>query len=118
MKLKMKKSSGNVYRDIGFSVQEAENLRIRGVLMMEIERYINRRGLSQAAAAKYFGMKQPEISHLVNGHIDRFSIDKLVNMASQIGKEIDVKINPAKTALSARPANPARKARPARATAT
>lgn len=96
MKPRVTKSSGNVYVDLGLDPQEAENRRVRAVLMMEIERYINQHRMKQAEAAKYFGVKQPEISHLLNRNIDRFSIDKLVNMVSQIGKEIQIKIQPAK----------------------
>lgn len=106
MKVKVTKSSGNVYLDLGFGPQEAENRRLRGVLIMEIERYIKRRRLKQADAAKYFGVNQPEISNLLHGQIDKFSIDKLVNMASKIGTEIR---------LTIKPVEPARKARSARA---
>ncbi len=103
--MRMKRSSGNVFADTGFDAKRAENLRIRGVLMMEIERYISRRGLTQAAAAKYFGVNQPEISNLLHGHIEKFSLDKLVNMATQIGKAIDIKIKPARPGSKARPAS-------------
>jgi predicted XRE-type DNA-binding protein len=120
MKPKVTKSSGNVYADLGFEAEEAENRRIRGVLMMEIERYIKRSGLKQAQAAAYFGVRQPEISHLLNRNIDRFSIDKLVNMASQIGKQINLKIKPAQAlkdrqkATKARPSESSRKVHSAR----
>jgi predicted XRE-type DNA-binding protein len=35
-------------------------------------------------------MNQPRISNLMNGDIDRFAIDKLVQMLSQAGMEVRI----------------------------
>jgi predicted XRE-type DNA-binding protein len=96
--MKVTRSSGNVFDDLGFGRQEAENLRIRAALMMEIDKYIRRTGLTQTAAAKRFGVSQPRISDLMRGRIDVFSIDTLVNMLAYIGKKVDLKIRPVKAA--------------------
>ncbi len=96
--MKVTRSSGNVFDDLGFGRQEAENLRIRAALMMEIDKYIRRTGLTQTAAAKRFGVSQPRISDLMRGRIDVFSIDTLVNMLAHIGKKVDLKIRPVKAA--------------------
>ena len=65
-----KKSSGNVFEDLGFPPEEAENLRIRSSLMIEISKLIEARGLTQTAAAKLFGVSQPRVSDLVRGKIE------------------------------------------------
>lgn len=85
-------SSGNIFLDLGFPPEEAANLLLRSSLAVEIERYITARGLRQREAADIFGVTQPEISYLVSGKIERFSIDKLVNMLARIGKNVKVKI--------------------------
>jgi predicted XRE-type DNA-binding protein len=75
---------------------EAENLRIRAALMADLAAYIDQAGLTQAQAARRFGVTQPRISDLVRGKIDLFSIDTLVNMLSAAGLHLDVVVRPAK----------------------
>jgi predicted XRE-type DNA-binding protein len=79
-----------VFRDLGFSKEEAENLRIRSELMARLTRLIEQRGLTQADAAKLFGVSQPRVSDLVRGKIDLFSIDMLVVMLSKAGLRVTV----------------------------
>lgn len=88
--MKTTKSSGNVFEDLGFDPQTAQNLRIRASLMIAVEQYIRREGLTQAQAARHLGVTQPRISDLVRGKVDRFSIDTLVNMLSRAGIEVSV----------------------------
>ena len=88
MAVRIRKSTGNVFRDLGFGVEEAENLRIRTDLMIQLTKLIEARGLTQAAAAKLLGVTQPRISDLVRGKIDRFSIDTLVEMLGHTGARI------------------------------
>ena len=88
MKTKFRKSSGNVFKDLGFSPEEAEHLRVRSKLMIELSGIIEDRGLTQAKAAKLFGVSQPRISDLVRGKIERFSIDTLVEMLGHAGVDV------------------------------
>jgi predicted XRE-type DNA-binding protein len=85
---KLRRSSGNVFRDLGFSKEESENLRIRSELMARLVRLIEDRDLTQAEAAKIFGVTQPRVSDLVRGRIDVFSIDALVVMLSKAGLQV------------------------------
>jgi predicted XRE-type DNA-binding protein len=95
-RLKMTRSSGNVFEDVGFDKETAENLRIRSALMIEIEQYIRRRRLTQAQAAKLFGVSQPRVSDLVRGKIGLFTIDMLVNMLTRAGRRVVVQTTRAK----------------------
>jgi len=85
---KLRRSSGNVFRDLGFSREEAENQRIRSELMVRLARLIEDRGLTQAEAAKMLGVSQPRVSDLVRGKIDLFSIDMLVLMLAKAGLRV------------------------------
>jgi predicted XRE-type DNA-binding protein len=87
---KLRRSSGNVFRDLGFSNEESENLRIRSELIARLARLMEERGLTQAEAAKLFGVSQPRVSDLVRGKIDVFSIDALVVMLSKAGLQVTV----------------------------
>jgi predicted XRE-type DNA-binding protein len=90
MASKMRRSSGNVFRDLGFPVGEAENLRVRADLMMALSRLIKARGLTQAAAARLFGVSQPRVSDLVRGKIGRFSVDTLIAMLGNAGVHVEI----------------------------
>ena len=82
----------NAFEAVGFTPIEAEHLRIRADLMIEVERLIAERGLTQAAAAKLLHVTQPRISDLMRGKIERFSIDSLVEMLSRAGADVTVKV--------------------------
>ena len=90
VKIKVTRSSGNVFKDLGFSDEEAEYLRIRSTLMIHLRRLIEARGMTQARAARAFGVSQPRISDLVRGKIDLFSIDTLVNMLAKAGVRVTI----------------------------
>jgi|SRR3990172_6273198 len=90
MSRRLRRSSGNVFRDLGFPPEEAENLRIRSDLMARLCRVIEEEDLTQARAARLFGVTQPRVSDLVRGKIDLFSIDTLVNMLAKAGVRVRV----------------------------
>lgn len=94
MKKKSQHSSGNVFRDLGFSAEEAANLRIRADLMVRLKKLIEARGLTQAGAAELFGVSQPRVSDLLRGKIDLFSIDTLVNMLGRAGVAVSLVVRP------------------------
>ena len=85
MTVRMQRSSGNVFADLGFPPEEAAHLLIRADLMIDINRLIKKRGLTQKAAAKVLGVTQPRVSALVRGRIELFSIDTLVEMLVRLG---------------------------------
>ena len=94
MATRVRRSSGNVFRDLGFPRQEAEHLKIRADLMIRLTRLIEARRLTQAQAARLFGVTQPRISDLVRGKIDRFSVDSLIEMLGHAGARITVVVKP------------------------
>ena len=84
-KVKLTRSSGNVFRDLGFSGDEAEYLKVRAELMLNLQKVITARGLKQAEAAELLGVTQPRVSDLMRGRIDLFSIDTLIDMLARLG---------------------------------
>lgn len=50
----------------------AANMRVRAELMVEIERYVRGKELSQSDAAKKLGVTQPRLNDLLRGKIDKF----------------------------------------------
>jgi predicted XRE-type DNA-binding protein len=74
---------------------EAENMKLRSSLMIALKEHIAAAGLSQADAAKLFGVTQPRISDLVRGKINLFGLDALVNMAAAAGMKIELRLQKA-----------------------
>lgn len=93
--MKVKPSSGNVFRDLGFGPKEAEILRLRAELMVELKRLIQLRKLTQSSAARLFGVTQPRVSDLIRGRIDLFSIEALVNMLAKAGRRVELRFSTA-----------------------
>ena len=92
-KLKVVRGSGNVFADIGFGAEEAENLLLRAQLMSRVSDMA--RGVSQREAAKKFGVSQPRLNDLMRGKIEKFSLDALVNMLAHAGMRVELKIRKA-----------------------
>lgn len=88
MAVKIRRSTGNVFEDLGFAPEEAENLRLRADLMIELTKLIKDRELTQAQAAKLFRVSQPRVSDLVRGKLQRFSIDTLITMLGHAGVRV------------------------------
>ena len=96
MKVKLTPSSGNVFRDLGFSPEEAEHLKVRSDLMISVQKAIAAQRLKQAEAAKLLGVTQPRVSDLMRGRIDLFSIDTLIDMLGRLGIRAKVVLQPSR----------------------
>jgi len=94
MTTKIRRSTGNVFRDLGFDAAESENLRLRSDLVIVLSKLITARRLTQAKAAAMFGVSQPRISDLMRGRIDRFSVDTLVAMLGSAGLRVRLVVKP------------------------
>ena len=83
----------SVWDAIEDTPEEAENMKLRSVLMSALKSHLNRTQMSQAQAAKLFGVTQPRISDLMRGKINLFGLDALVNMATAAGLHIDMRVH-------------------------
>jgi len=99
MKVKVTRSSGNVFRDLGFPREEAEHLLVRSDLMIQLQKLIASRGLRQAEAAKILRVTQPRVSDLLRGRIDLFSTDALIDMLARLGVRVRLVLKPSPRAL-------------------
>ncbi len=94
-RLKLTRGSGNVFLDVGFAKGEAENLKLRALLMMRAEDFYRRSGMTQAEGAKLLGVTQPRLNALLKGKIGLFSLDALVNMLASAGMSVEMKVKKA-----------------------
>lgn len=101
MKLKVTRSSGNVFRDLGFPAEEAEHLLVRSDLMIKIQKLIVARRLKQTELAKILRVTQPRVSDLLRGRIDLFSTDALIDMLARMGVRVRLVLKPSRRGLKA-----------------
>jgi predicted XRE-type DNA-binding protein len=91
----VRRSRGNLFKDLGFPAHEAQHLLVRSHLMVRLEHEIASRGLTQAAAAKRLGVSQPRVSNLRRGRIELFSSDALIDMLARLGVRVRLVAPPA-----------------------
>lgn len=82
----------SVWDAIEDTPEEAENMKLRSVLMTALKSHIARTDMSQAQAARLFGVTQPRVSDLMRGKINLFGLDALVNMATAAGLHIELRV--------------------------
>ena len=87
-----KQRSASVWDAIEDTPEEAENMRLRSILMMALKNHLTGTGMSQAQAAKLLGVTQPRVSDLMRGKINLFGLDALVNMATAAGLQIELRV--------------------------
>ncbi len=91
---RIRRASGNVFRDLGFDEHEAHHLQLRSLAMAALCEAIAARGLTQAEAARVLGVSQPRVSTLVRGRIELFSLDTLVQFLRRLGLTAELTIRP------------------------
>ncbi|MFT5140798.1 MAG: putative XRE-type DNA-binding protein [Rhodothermales bacterium] len=69
-----------------------ENLKLRSVLLMQIAEQIRSNGLTQVKASEILRINQPRVSALLQGKIDQFRLDSLVDMAHRLGLSVTVRV--------------------------
>lgn len=90
-----KQRRASVWEAIEDTPAEVENMRLRSELMMALKAHITGAEMSQAQAAKLFGVTQPRVSDLMRGKINLFGIDALVNMAAAAGLHVEMRVREA-----------------------
>lgn len=91
--IEIETSSGNVFADL--SLPDAEKLKIKSGLVIEITRAVRRLGLTQDEAARRMGIAQPKVSGLLRGDFSHLSERKLMECLNRLGYDIEIKVRPA-----------------------
>lgn len=86
----VERSSGNVFRDLGFKNAEERKTKVR--LAVAINQILEKGRVSQAAAAERLGVNQPKISALSNYRLDGFSVERLMNFLNALGRDVEIVI--------------------------
>lgn len=86
-------AGANIFEDLG--LPDAENLKLRAQLMMEVRQYVEESGLTQAAAAKTLKTTQPRLNDILKGRIGKCTIDRLVQMLAEVGRHVSITVSKA-----------------------
>ena len=89
-------STVNVFRDLGFSTEESEHLLVRADLLLQLQKSLAARELTQVQAARLLHVSQPRVSDLLRGRIDLFSTDSLIGMLARLGLRVRLVLKPAR----------------------
>ncbi|MHB2078961.1 helix-turn-helix domain-containing protein [Pseudomonas sp. UBA6753] len=81
--------SASVWDALADTPEEADNLRLRSQLMRILVKTVRAWDLPQKDAARRLHVTQPRLSELLNGKIDKFSLDVLVYLLANADLEVD-----------------------------
>lgn len=84
--------SGNIFADLG--LEDAGELYARAQLGFHVHKLLSARKLKQREIGSLLGIKQPEVSHLMNGHFSRFTADKLLDFLKRLDQTVSIRIRP------------------------
>src|SRR5512135_2978785 len=90
--IEVETGSGNVFADLG--LPDAEKLKIKSGLVIEITRAVRRLGLTQEEAGRRMGVAQPKVSALLRGDFANLSERKLMDCLNRLGYDIEIKVKP------------------------
>ena len=89
-KIKIERSNGNVFVDLGRPDAKAHLLKAK--LVSRIDEIISQRGLKQVEAAKLLGLSQPDVSRLLRGNFREYSVERLLRLLLALGRDVQIVI--------------------------
>ena len=91
--IEVEMGSGHVFADLG--LPDADKLKIKSGLVIEITKAMRKMGLTQKAAAERMGIPQPKVSAMLRGDFTNLSERKLMDCLNRLGYDIEIKVRPA-----------------------
>jgi predicted XRE-type DNA-binding protein len=85
------KGSGNVFADL--RLDDSDELYARAKIGFHVYQILKKKKLAQREIAILLGIKQPEVSHLMNGHFSRFTTDKLLDFLKRLERKVSIRIS-------------------------
>jgi predicted XRE-type DNA-binding protein len=83
---------GDVLDDLGLSRAEVVEAKVKADLWQDLIAHVAPLGLTQKELARRLGVHQPEVSHLLNGKLSKFSAGTLIQYAVKLDLEVEVKL--------------------------
>ena len=86
----VERGRGNVFADLGFP--DSDTHLLKSELVTRIELIISQRGLKQVEAAKLLGLSQPDVSRLLRGQFQDYSVERLLRLLMALGRDVKIVI--------------------------
>ncbi|MCU7924243.1 MAG: helix-turn-helix domain-containing protein [Candidatus Thiodiazotropha sp. (ex Dulcina madagascariensis)] len=83
-------AGGNIFTDL--NVPDAENEKLRLVLLASLREWFRNSGLTQDEAAKLMGIKQPVLNDAIRGRYQKFTMDRLVRLLAAVGMRVNITV--------------------------
>ncbi|MEI7681077.1 MAG: helix-turn-helix transcriptional regulator [Betaproteobacteria bacterium] len=93
--IEVHRGTANVYADLG--LLDADKLKIKSGLVIEIRKAMRNLNLTQQEAAKRMGITQPKVSDMMRGDFSNLSERKLMDCLTRLGYDIEISVRPAKS---------------------
>ncbi|MFA6409006.1 MAG: helix-turn-helix transcriptional regulator [Gammaproteobacteria bacterium] len=84
----LQKSSGNVFKDLGFP--NSEEMLAKAALATQINAILQEQNLTQKEVAKLLSISQPNVSLLSRGILEGFSLERLIKFLNQLNQDIEI----------------------------
>ena len=92
--MRVYKSSGNVFKDMGYPNPERELLRAQ--LELEIFRLLKQKEWSDKEAAKLLGIQEKDVATFKDGDPSDYEIGALFDFINRLDHHVDVYISPSR----------------------
>ena len=92
MKSKSYRSITDLAIDLGLSENRGDMAIIKANLTKEIIKAINKKKVTHQEVADLSGVPRSAITGIINGSLQKITIDRLVRVINSLGKKIELKI--------------------------
>lgn len=89
--IEIDEGSGNIYADLG--LEDADELFTRSQIGFLVFKILEDKKLKQREIGRILGIKQPDVSHLMNGHFSRFTTDKLLDFLKRLNQKVTIQVS-------------------------
>jgi len=89
--IEFEESSGNIFADL--ELEDAEELFVRSQLGFHVLKILKDKKVKQREMADILGIKQPDVSHIMNGHFSRFTTDKLLDFLKRLNQKVIIQVS-------------------------
>lgn len=93
------KGTDHELSDLG--IERAEEQSAKAVLAVKLNDLIEKRGLSQTAAASITGMTQPKVSQVRRYKLQNISLERLMQALVSLDQQVEIVVRPARRAHGA-----------------
>ena len=81
----------NVWDALTDSPADSANMTLRSDLLIVLQQTVTGWGLTQAETVRRLGITQPRLTDLLGGKVAEFSLDALVNLATEAGLSVELR---------------------------